>query len=310
MGMSWAEHSVEIEAPIETSFDAIVDYETFPRWQDAVDSVEVRSRTPDGLGEDVHLFVDAKVRKIDYVLRYRYKRPTRIAWDFVEGNGMRDVDGLYTLEEIGPDRTRATYKLGADPEIPVPGMILRRTHKQLVKRSVEDLKREAERRHAAGESQLASPAADEPAPGASAAKPIYPVTETQHPYADPEASGDFVAESPYDALAEAEPATRPGRAEGRAAGGDDWVPMAVRRAGSRGQPGPGPGTSSGAPRPSGARSAGSPADLAGELLDHAVGSGRDVAHGAMRAGRGAAEQAAHVAADILRRVNRRLGDRD
>jgi hypothetical protein len=35
-----------------------------------------------------------------------------------------------------------------------------------------------------------------------------------------------------------------------------------------------------------------------------------VAHGAMRAGRGAAEQAAHVAAAILRRVNRRLGDRD
>ena len=310
MGMSWAEHSVEIEAPIETSFDAIVDYETFPRWQDAVDSVEVRSRTPDGLGEDVHLFVDAKVRKIDYVLRYRYERPSRIAWDFVEGNGMRDMDGAYTLQKIDHRRTRATYKLGADPEIPVPGMILRRTHKQLVKRSVEDLKREAERRHAAREPQSDSPAADEPAPRASAEKPMYPVPETQHAYADPEESGDLVAGSPYDALAEAEPATRPGRAEGRAAGGDDWVPMAVRRAGSRGQPGPGAGTSSGAPRPSGARSAGSPADLAGELVDRAVGTGRDVAHGAMRAGRGAAEQAADVAAAILRRVNRKLGDRD
>ena len=30
MGMSWAEHSVEIEAPIEVCFDAIVDYESFP----------------------------------------------------------------------------------------------------------------------------------------------------------------------------------------------------------------------------------------------------------------------------------------
>lgn len=148
MGMSWAEHSVEIEAPVETSFDAIVDYESFPGWQDAVDSVEVLSRTKDGLGEQVRLFVDAKVRKIDYVLRYRYRRPTRIEWDFVEGNGMRNVDGVYTLEELGPERSRATYKLGADPEIPVPGMVLRRTHKGLVKRSVEDLKREAERRFA------------------------------------------------------------------------------------------------------------------------------------------------------------------
>lgn len=148
MGMSWAEHSVEIAAPVETSFDAIVDYETFPAWQDAVDSIEVLSRTKDGLGEDVRLFVDAKVRKIDYVLRYAYQRPTKIEWDFVEGNGMRDVDGIYTLESLGADRSRATYKLGADPEIPVPGMILRRTHKALVKRSVEDLKREAERRYA------------------------------------------------------------------------------------------------------------------------------------------------------------------
>ena len=136
MGLNWAEHTEEIEAPVETCFAAIVDYESFPRWQDAVDSVEVRSRTADGLGEDVQLFVDAKIRKIDYVLRYSYTRPTEIRWDFVEGNGMRDVDGVYTLESLGPERTRATYNLGADPELPVPGMILRRTHKQLVKRSV------------------------------------------------------------------------------------------------------------------------------------------------------------------------------
>ena len=150
MGMSWAEHTVEIDAPVETSFDAITDYESFPGWQSAVDSVEVIDRTKDGLGERVRLFVDAKVRKIDYTLLYRYKRPHTIEWDFVEGNGMRDVDGVYSLEELGAGRTRATYKLGADPEIPVPGPVARRVHKQLVKRSVEDLKREAERRHAEG----------------------------------------------------------------------------------------------------------------------------------------------------------------
>ena len=53
MGMNWAEHTTEIDAPIETSFDAIVDYESFPGWQDAVDSVEVLSRNADGIGENV-----------------------------------------------------------------------------------------------------------------------------------------------------------------------------------------------------------------------------------------------------------------
>ena len=65
--------------PVDTCFDAIVDYESFPGWQDAVDSVEVLSRTADGLGENVRLFVDAKVRKIDYTLRYSYTAPPRSA---------------------------------------------------------------------------------------------------------------------------------------------------------------------------------------------------------------------------------------
>jgi len=150
MGMSWAEHTIEIEAPVETCFEAITDYESFPGWQNAVDSVEVLDRTKDGIGRRVRLFVDAKVRKIDYVLDYSYEPPHRIEWDFVEGNGMRDVAGTYTLEEAGQNGTRATYNLGADPEIPVPGPVARRVHKQLVKRSVEDLKGEAERRRSEG----------------------------------------------------------------------------------------------------------------------------------------------------------------
>jgi len=162
MGLNWAEHTLEIDAPVETSFDAIVDYESFPDWQNAVESVEVLSRTEEGLGEQVRLFVDAKVRKIDYTLRYRYRPPHTIEWDFVEGNGMRAVDGVYSLEEAGPGRTRATYRLGADPAIPVPGPVARRVHRQLVKRSVEDLKREAERRSAGAGSEVGAGAdADE-----------------------------------------------------------------------------------------------------------------------------------------------------
>ena len=273
MGLNWAEHTEEIAAPVETCFAAIVDYESFPRWQDAVDSVEVTSRTPEGLGQDVRLYVDAKIRKIDYVLRYSYTRPTEIRWDFVEGNGMRDMDGVYTLESLGPERTRATYNLGADPELPVPGIIVRRTHKQLVKRSVEDLRDEAERRFQAGEdAQTATPHVSEPAIPPVADAPEPPPVEPQAP-----------------------------------APADDWVPKAEREAESRAAAGPGP--SAGAPRPSPSLS-----DLAEELAEQAVQTGRAVAAGAVRAGMGAAEQALEIgreAADgLIRRLNDKLDDRD
>jgi hypothetical protein len=145
-GLNWAEHTVEIEAPIETCFAAIVDYESFPEWQRAVVDTQIIDRQEDGLGKRVNLVVDAKVRKVDYTLDYRYQRPTLIEWDFVEGNGINDADGSYRFEDLGAGRTRATYRFGLEVGIPLPGPVARRAHKQTLRGSVEDLKTEAERR--------------------------------------------------------------------------------------------------------------------------------------------------------------------
>jgi Polyketide cyclase / dehydrase and lipid transport len=148
MGLNWAEHTVEIDAPIETCFEAIIDYETFPSWQGAVVDTEVLDWDSKGRGKRVRLFVDAKVRKVDYTLDYSYDQPTRIEWDFVEGNGINGADGHYLFEDLGGHRTRATYKLGLEVGIPLPGPVARRAHKTTLKGSVEDLKKEAERRAA------------------------------------------------------------------------------------------------------------------------------------------------------------------
>src|SRR3954468_20950392 len=148
MGLNWAEHTVEIAAPIKTCFDAITDYETFPSWQSAVVDTEVLDWDERGRGKRVRLFIDAKVRKVDYTLDYRYDQPNRIEWDFVEGNGINDADGHYLFEDLGDRRTRATYKLGLEVGIPLPGPVARRAHKSTLKASVDDLKQEAERRAA------------------------------------------------------------------------------------------------------------------------------------------------------------------
>src|SRR5262245_11675745 len=161
MGLNWAEHTVEIAAPINICFDAITDYETFPSWQSAVVDTEVLDWDEQGRGKRVRLVVDAKVRKVNYTLDYRYDEPTRIEWDFVEGHGINDADGHYLFEDLGDGRTRATYKFGLEVGIPLPGPVARRAHKSTLKASVEDLKREAERR--AASAAAARPAAQAPA---------------------------------------------------------------------------------------------------------------------------------------------------
>ena len=143
MGISWGEQSARIDAPPEACFDAIVEYETFPDWQDAVISALVLDRYEDGLGRNVEVQVDAKVRRVRYRLHYHYDRPRRVWWEFVEGDGVEDVEGEYTFE---PDDggTLATYRLGIDAGIPIPGLIARRLNNGVMRRSVEDLKRRVE----------------------------------------------------------------------------------------------------------------------------------------------------------------------
>jgi hypothetical protein len=150
MGLNWAEQSLLIEARPEACFDAIVDYETFPEWQQAVVATEVLDRHRDGLGRRVRLTVDAKLRTVTYVLHYRYERPARVWWEFVEGEGVRDIAGDYVFEPDG-EGTRATYTLGVDVGIPIPGPIGRRLNEGVMRRSVHDLKTEVERRQAATE---------------------------------------------------------------------------------------------------------------------------------------------------------------
>jgi uncharacterized membrane protein len=149
MGISRAEQSIEIAAPPEACFEAIVDYETFPEWQEAVVSTDVLDRYEDGLGKLVELRVDAKVRQVRYRLRYHYERPARVWWEFVEGDGIEYIEGEY-LFEPRDGGTLATYRLGIDAGAPVPGFIARRLNEGVMRRSVRDLKGEAERRSGGG----------------------------------------------------------------------------------------------------------------------------------------------------------------
>ncbi len=149
MGLKWAEDTIEIAATPEEVFDAITDYESFHDWQSAVISADVlETDKKSKLGELVSYDIDAKIRTIHYTLRYRYDRPESITWDFIKGDGINQMDGGYEIRASGSG-TAATYKVGVDVT-GVPGPLLKRAQKSTVKKANEDLKAEAERRHAAG----------------------------------------------------------------------------------------------------------------------------------------------------------------
>jgi ribosome-associated toxin RatA of RatAB toxin-antitoxin module len=138
-----AEHSLVIEAEPAACFEAITEYETFPDWQGAVKDIEVLSRDGDGRGLDVRFEIDAKVRAVSYTLRYSYEPPHLITWDYVEGD-VKSVDGEYVFEDRRDGTTLATYSLAIDPGVWLPGPLKTMLTDQVMKRSVEDLKRHVE----------------------------------------------------------------------------------------------------------------------------------------------------------------------
>jgi ribosome-associated toxin RatA of RatAB toxin-antitoxin module len=135
-----AERSVDIEAPPRACFDALVDFESYPDWQSAVRDVEILA---DGDPVRVSFEVDAKVKKVRYVLDYHLEEPEHLSWDYVEGD-VKAIEGEYRLEQLDGGGTRATYVLGIDPGMWVPGKVLSVLRDQVMKGSVEELKQRVE----------------------------------------------------------------------------------------------------------------------------------------------------------------------
>ena len=140
-----AERQITIAASPEICFATASDYAAFPDWQDAVIAVDVLERDGDGRGELVEFVTDAKFREVRYRLRYHHEPPLRIWWEFVEGDGVANIEGEY-LFAAKANGTLVTYRLGIDPGVPVPGLIVRRANSTVMKRSMEDLRAEVERR--------------------------------------------------------------------------------------------------------------------------------------------------------------------
>jgi coenzyme Q-binding protein COQ10 len=135
-----ASQSAVVAATPQECFDAITEYESFPDWQNAVKSVEVISRDREGRGREVAFEIDAKVKTVRYRLAYSYEPPRRITWDYLDGD-VKDVDGEYTFEDQGDGTTLMTYELALDPGVWLPGKLQKVLSEQVMKGSVEDLKR-------------------------------------------------------------------------------------------------------------------------------------------------------------------------
>ena len=106
--------STEIDASIELCWAAVEDLAAAPDWQAGLNAMEIRERDGEGRVLLAESTSDAKVRQIRSVMRFTYDAPHRLGWRQESGD-LKSLVGAWELEALGPERTRATYRLDGDP---------------------------------------------------------------------------------------------------------------------------------------------------------------------------------------------------
>lgn len=123
MGLIEGERSVEIDAPIERCYEIAADIEHAVEWQGSLRDVEVLERDSEKRAELVETESDAKVKRVKAILRFSYEPTERIDWVQEKGD-TKSLEGYWVFEDLGGDRTQATYGLVVDPGRML-GMLLR-----------------------------------------------------------------------------------------------------------------------------------------------------------------------------------------
>jgi len=105
--------TADIDAPLEEVWALVEDVQRAPEWQGGLKDIERLERDDEGRATLVESETDAKVRSVKSIVRFTYDGPDALRWTQEKGD-LKSVVGSWTLEDLGGNRTRATYALEVD----------------------------------------------------------------------------------------------------------------------------------------------------------------------------------------------------
>lgn len=143
-----ATQQMVVGASPQRTWEVLTAFEDYPRWASDLKSAEVVARDDEGRALEVAFRAAAMGRSTSYRLRYDYgKAPHVLAWNLVEGDITRKLDGSYELEPVDgdPESTLVTYHLEVDLMVPLPAFVKRRAEARIVSTALRSLRTHLER---------------------------------------------------------------------------------------------------------------------------------------------------------------------
>jgi hypothetical protein len=150
-----AHEQATVSAPPAHCLAVALDYERYPEWAHDIKEASVLQRDVLGRATTVAFRAAAMGRSASYTLQYSYPpaEPTDppdaeiIAWELIDGDIMRAIDGRYMFAP-GPDGgTNIVYELSVELVVPIPGFVKRRAEGKIMGTALRELKARVEQLH-------------------------------------------------------------------------------------------------------------------------------------------------------------------
>ena len=122
----------ELAATAEEVFTALADHESWPEWFASISKVERFGDRNEGVGSNRRVFVGKRVQVDEEFIVWEPAKEWGFTVTAVSIGGLRSMNELVTIQEIGPDRVRVTYLMAIDPK-PWLSPLVRVAKRQLAK---------------------------------------------------------------------------------------------------------------------------------------------------------------------------------
>lgn len=138
------EFTTEVAASQSDCFEAVMDFEAYPRWSSAIQEATVLQVDGAGFGRIVEFYIDMRFKRVRYVLEYSYKKPGELTWRSVDGD-VEAIEGAYCFRKLGPQLTEVTCRQSIRLGFWVPGPLRKLAERTALRQSVLEFKDEVER---------------------------------------------------------------------------------------------------------------------------------------------------------------------
>ena len=139
-----ATESTLVNAPPETVYRVVADFERYMDWVSDLKRIEVLERDADGRPLEIEFRAAAFGRSTTYTLHYDYSRaPDVLAWHQTRGDLTETLNGQYRFEPA-PGGTLLTYDLEVELSVPIPSFVKSRAAYRIQDQALRELKAQAE----------------------------------------------------------------------------------------------------------------------------------------------------------------------